>query len=232
LTERGTVEIGDDVAAEAKADSAALFADDDHHRVRLFGDADGGAMARSEAGVDDARFGHREKDARLGDAKVTDDDGAVVQLVDRFRNEERNEKLARDRRFDGDSLGHHELVEIRVLLEGDERAHAMPCKLGGRGHHFVDDTRLLGARESAEKGAAADAHEPAADVVLKNDHHDQNDRREQRRQKIEQRNERQPLGRQVHEKDDEEPHPHLHGARTAQHDQRAVDDVGDDQKIE
>ena len=92
-----------------------------------------------------------------------------------------------------DALRHHELVEVGVLLEGDERAHAVARELGRRGHHLVDDPRLLRARESAEKGAAAHAHEPAADVVLEDDHHDEDDRREQRREQVEERDQPDPL---------------------------------------
>jgi hypothetical protein len=147
-------------------------------------------VARPEARVDDARLGHRKENARFGDAEVSDDDRSVVQLVHRLGHEERNEELAGDHRFDGNALRHDELVEVRVLLERDESSHAVPRELGRRRDHLVDDARFLRARESTEERAAADAHEPAADVVLEDDHHDEDDRRQERGEQIEERDER------------------------------------------
>ena len=73
-----------------------------------------------------------------------------------------------------------ELVEVRVLLERDERADPVARELRRGGHDLVDDLGLLLPREPAEEGARAHAHEPAADVVLEDDDDDQDDRRQER----------------------------------------------------
>ena len=126
------------------------------------------------------RVRHREKDARLRDAQVADDDGAVVELVQALRDEEADEELALHRRVDGRPLPDDELVEVRVLLERDERADAVSGKLRRGGDDLVDDLRLLLPRRARQEGARADAHEAAPDVVLEDDDDDQDDRREQR----------------------------------------------------
>ena len=106
-------------------------------------------------------------------------------LFSALGHEERDEELALHRRVDGRALPDDELVEVRVLLEGDERAHAVAGELGRRGDHLVDDARLLLPRQPAEERARADAHEAAADVVLEDDDDDEDDRREQRREQVE-----------------------------------------------
>ena len=93
-------------------------------------------------------------------AQIADDDRAVVQLVHRLGHEQRDQQLARDRGVDVDALRDHELVQVRVLLEGDEGAHAVARELGRSGHHLVDHARLLRAREAAQEGAAAHTHQP------------------------------------------------------------------------
>ena len=155
LAERRAVEVRDDVAVEAEADGAALLADDDDDRVGLLGDAERGAVARAERLVEDLGVGHREEDAGLRDAQVADDDRAVVQLVDALGHEERDEQLALHRRVDGRALPDHELVEVRVLLEGDERAHAVARELGRGGDHLVDDLATPAAATSPPKNARA-----------------------------------------------------------------------------
>ncbi len=45
-----------------------------------------------------------------------------------------------------DALALHELEHVGVLLEGDDRAHAVARQLGRGGDHLVDDARLLLAR--------------------------------------------------------------------------------------
>jgi hypothetical protein len=77
----------------------------------------------------DLRVRHRKKDAGLGDAQVADDDGPVVQLVQRLGDEQADEQLALDGGVDRRPLADDELVEVRVLLEGDEGADAVPREL-------------------------------------------------------------------------------------------------------
>ena len=53
------------------------------------------------------------------------------------------------------ALPDDELVEVRVLLEADERAHAVARELGRRGDDLVDDARLLLPRRAPPKNARA-----------------------------------------------------------------------------
>ena len=87
-------------------------------------------------------------------AQVADDHGAVVELVQALGQEEADEELALHRRVDGRALADDELVEVRVLLEGDERADAVARELGRRGDDLVDDPRLLLPRQPAEERPA------------------------------------------------------------------------------
>ena len=96
-----------------------------------------------------------KKTPGLGDAQVPDDDRAVVQLVHALGDEEADEQLALHRRVDGGALPHHELVEVGVLLEADERAHAVARELGRRRDHLVDDARLLLRARCPPKNARA-----------------------------------------------------------------------------
>ena len=226
LAERRPVEVGDDVAVEAEADAATLLAEDDDDGVGLLGDAERRAVTRPERLVEDLRVGHREEDARLRDAEVPDDDGAVVELVQALREKQADEELPLHRRVDRRPLPHHELVQVRVLLEGDEGAHAVARELRRRRHDLVDRLGLLLPREPSEDRPRADAHEPAADVVLE-DHDDDEDDRRRRQQRVEEvveGEEARPLREDVDEKDDAEPHAHLHGPRSAQDEERAVDE--------
>ena len=133
------------------------------------------------------RVGHREEDAGLGHAQVADDHRPVVQLVEALGQEEGDQQVALHRGVERRALPHHELVEVGVLLEGDEGAHAVARQLGRRGDDLVDDLGLLLAGDPREEGARAHAHQPAADVVLEDDHHDERQRREQRAQQVEER---------------------------------------------
>ncbi len=67
---------------------------------------------------------------------------------------EADEELALHRRVDGRALADHELVEVRVLLEGDERADAVARELG-RGGTTSSMTRDSCCRDSPARKARA-----------------------------------------------------------------------------
>ena len=154
-----------------------------------------------------------------------------MQLVQALRDEHADEELTLHLGIDHRALPDDELVEVRVLLEADERADAVTRELGRRGHDLVDDARLLLACHSGEERPGADAHEAAPDVVLEDDDDDQDDRREQRREQVEEGDEAGPLRDDVDEEDDTEPGAHLHRTRATEHEERAVDDIRDDEEV-
>ena len=147
-------------------------------------------------------------------------------------HEETDEQLALNGGVDRRALGNDELVEVGLLLEADEGPHAMARELRGRRHDLFDDLRLLLSRETPEERLRADAHEAAADVVLEHDHHHEDDRREEGREQVGQRHQAQVLGAEVHQEDDAETNSHLHRACAAKDEQRAVDEVRDDDDVE
>src|SRR5690606_7119527 len=176
LAELRGLQVRGDVAVEAEAARAPLFADDHHDRVRLLGDAEGGPVPRAEALIDDAPLGHGEEHARLGDAQIADDHRAVVELVAGLGREQGDQQLPRDLRVDVVALVvAHELVEVRVLFEGDDGADAVARQLAGGLDDLVDDPRLLSARQTAEPGPAAHALQRAPDVTLEDDDDDEQD---------------------------------------------------------
>ena len=68
-----------DGAVEGVGDGTGLFGDDDAQHVELLGDADGGAVAESEVGVDVEARGDGEDAAGGEDVVAVGDDGAVVE---------------------------------------------------------------------------------------------------------------------------------------------------------
>src|SRR5262249_28637647 len=63
------------------------------------------------------------------------------------------------------------------------------------------------------------------------DDDDEDDRREERREQVEEGDEPGPLADDVDEEDDTEAGAHLHRARAAEDQERAVDDVRDDHQV-
>jgi hypothetical protein len=142
VAQRLRVEVLHDVAREAEADRAALLAHHDDHGVRLLGDPERRAVPRAEAVIEDLGVRHREEHAGARDLQVADEHGAVVQLVHRLRHEQADEQLARHDAVEHDALALRELEHVGVLLEGDDRAHAVAGQLGRGGHDLVDHARL------------------------------------------------------------------------------------------
>ena len=71
-----------ELARPRDADASALFRYDDDDRIGLFGEADGGAMARSDPAGDGRRaFRERKKAAGGNDAVLAHDRGTVVQAA-------------------------------------------------------------------------------------------------------------------------------------------------------
>ena len=66
-------------ASEGIGDGAGFLADDDGEDVELFRDADGGAVAQAEVGVDVESRGDGQDAAGGEDAVAAGDDGAVVE---------------------------------------------------------------------------------------------------------------------------------------------------------
>jgi hypothetical protein len=234
LPQRSAIEIRDDISVEAEADRSALLGHDHDDGVGLLGDAEGGAVPRPEGLIERLDVRHREKHASFDDAEIADDDGAIVELVDALRHEEAHEQLALYGRIDDRPLAHDEFVQVGVLLETDERAHAMAGKLGRCRDDLVDDPRLLVATDASEKGASSDAHETATDVVLKDHDDDEDDRRrrQERRQHVVQRRQPRVSGEDVDDQDHGKTEAHLHRAGAAQDEERAVDDVGNERQID
>src|SRR6185503_255372 len=169
----------------------------------------------------------------LGDPEVSHDYRAVVQLVHRLGDEQGHQKLARDRGVDRVTLVHsHELVEVRVLLERDDGADAVPREIGRGIHDLVYYLGLLRASEAREPRAATDALQTAADVVLEHDHDQQDAARNQRAEDGQHRDQLEQLGNDVEHENHAQPDADLHGAGASQHQQSPVNHVINDQDVE
>ena len=126
-----------------------------------------------------------------------------------------------------------ELVEVRVLLEADERAHAVARELGRRGDDLVDDARLLlraqcrakNAREPTRMSPRRMSFWKTTTTMRMIDESSVESR-------LNSVTSPSPLRDDVDEEDDAEAGAHLHRARAAEHEQRAVDDVGDDEDVD
>ena len=106
-----------------------------------------------------------------------------------------------------------------------------PGELGRRGDDLVDDARLLLAT-CTEPRTRPHTNERSADVILEDDDDDEDDRREQPREQVHQRDELRVFGPGVDHPHDGKANAHLHRARPAQHEQRAVDHVSDDDDVD
>jgi hypothetical protein len=190
-------------------------------------------VARAEARVDHALIRHGEEDPGLRDAQIADDHGAVVQLVHRLRDEDADQELAADGGVEGVALVRpDELVEVRVLLEGDDGARSVPREIRGGLDDLVDDLGLL-CLGRAEPGLAADAHQRAPDVALEHDDDEQQrGMREQRAEHALQRGELHLLGEHVQHEDHRHAEADLQGAGPPDDEQGPVEQVVDEEDIE
>jgi hypothetical protein len=100
------VQVRRDVAVEAEADRPAFLAHHDHDGVGFLGDAERRAVSEPKLSSTTRPSGIGKKTAGLGDPEGSDDHRAVVELVHRFRNEQRDQQLARDRGVDHGTLVH------------------------------------------------------------------------------------------------------------------------------
>ena len=134
-----TIKVQDDVAAEAATDRSAFFADDDDDCIGFFCDAKCRAMTRTETRIENLCFGHRKEDARARNLQVANEYRAVMEFVDGLRDKHADEQLARHDRLDRNAFAFAELEHVGVLLEGDDRTHAMPSEFGCSSNDFFDD---------------------------------------------------------------------------------------------
>ena len=141
---------------------------DDDDRVGVLGDAERGAVAGAELGAEVGRARQRQQRAReLDPVVLVDHDRAVVELVVLRGHEQRDQQLARQRGIDPRRVV-DELLERRVALEHDDRAHARARELRARGDDLVDRVRrFLAAAE--RQHVRADPAERAPDVLLEHD---------------------------------------------------------------
>jgi hypothetical protein len=210
LPKRRAVEIRHYVAVEAKADASALLAYDHNDCVGFFGDPEPRSMAGPERLVENLGVRHRKENSGLRDPQVSDNDRSIVQLVQAFGDEQAHEQLSLNRGVDPRSLSNDELVEVRVLLERNDRSDAMPRQVCGRCHHFVNGFRFLLPRKTAEEGARANTHQAATNVVLEDDDDDEGNRIEKPVQQTEKRAQASQLRYEIHDGDHTEANPHLH----------------------
>ena len=171
----GLGQVAHDPGALDQADLAVLLGDDDHDRIGLFGDAEGGPMTRPEALGLDRRLGQRQERPGRHDPVVADDHGPVVER--RLRGEDRAQQVGRDVAVDHHA-GLGDLFEARLALEHDEGALAIGRQFGGRprdlGRDVDRDARLRRRQEPAERPDPPDPLERPAQLGLEDD-----DQREQ-----------------------------------------------------
>ena len=181
-------------------------------------------MAGAELGAEVGRARQRQERAgELDLVRLADHDGAVVQLVVARRHEQRDQQLAGQRGVDPGRVV-DELLERRVALEHDDRAHPGPRDLRGRGDDLIDD--LAGLLLLAERHhVLADPAERAPDVLLEHDD-DQDD--EVADEVIEQPRhggELEALGDEERGADQHDADDHLRCARPADRQQQAIDQI-------
>jgi hypothetical protein len=82
-------------------DPARLFGDNQSHAVRFFGDADGGAVARTQRAHQHGVHAERKETGGGGGAAVLDDDRAVMESTARLENGK--EEIVRDGRVEADA---------------------------------------------------------------------------------------------------------------------------------
>ena len=146
------------------------------------------------------------------------------------RQKERNEQLLGDFRVDG-GAGLELIVEPRLPLQHDQRAHAFLGQHLRRAHHLLHDLRLLLCRDRGEEAASHPRQRPP-DVVL--EEHDDDDRRpvDEVGEDQPQRHELEDLGEQRGGAQDHQSPEDLDRAGAAEHHQQPVDAEPDDGDVE
>ena len=118
-----------------------------------------------------------------------------------------------------------ELVEQRVALEHDQRADALLRQRGRGLDHLFDHLRLERGPCRRQQGPATEAHQRAANVLLKDDDDDQHQRGQQGVEHRVERDQAQALGDLVHDEDERQADAHLHRARALDQQQHVVEDT-------
>ena len=128
-------------------DDARLLRHHHRHRVRVLGDADGGAVAAAQLARELRVHGQGQEAGGGGHAVALDDHRAVVQR--RARVEDADEQVVGDEGVEGDA-GLDVAAQAHVALDDHDGARALRGQGGGGQHHLVDDLlralRAEGAR--------------------------------------------------------------------------------------
>ena len=110
----------------------------------------------------------------------------------------------------------------------------LACQVAGGFDHFVDDLRLLCGRPQTEPAATAgpDALEPAPDVVLEHDDHEQQDALDERAKDGEDGDQLHQLRHYVEQEHGAQADGYLQRTRTASHQEDAIHHVVDEEDVD
>ena len=194
-------------------DVPGLFGHHDRHRVVFLGQAERGAMPRTELLAQPRIDGQRQEAGSGRHAIALHDHGAVVERRRRLKDTEqqvvRHDRVERNPALDV-------VAQPDLPFDGDDGANPLARQHAGRHHEFLDRLlRRLLLREVAEERRPPEVGERAADVGL-----EQDDEREHEvtRHVADQPVDRfeVPPDRQEEQADeDRRPERHLDGARAA-----------------
>lgn len=148
------VQMAAQLAAAGHTDDAVFFADDEDGSVRIFTDAQGGAVAGAQVMTDGIRVAERQDTRGGSDSCIADDDCAVVQRCIGLKNI--FEQTGGNLRVQG-STRFHEILQAGLLLKDDQRANPAAGEPQETLGDFVDVPltfilfqHMVGARAAAD----------------------------------------------------------------------------------
>lgn len=213
-----------------EGDAAIGFGDDDRDGIRLFGDADTSAMAGAEVFGDLGLDGEGKETSGAGDAAIMEDGGTIVERG--VGEEEVEEEF-----FGGEGVEFGALLDVGgefgFAFDDDESADFF----GGEEFDRADDLRDTLIAEIGEDGLSVEGiesefGEDAADVVLEEDHEDEDRRSEDLVEEPGDGAEFEGFGGEVEGDEEEDALDDLSGFGAFEEKEEAVDQVGDEKEIQ